>query len=506
MLATKRPLPPELAALDARIDSMRSRAVRRIHSRPDVAAYVLAQVACAQSAEEAHRLMPLVPQAQHYRDRDRFFALQFGILALGDALPTELFERGVVDDTLGPVHARLGAAALQFLQAYAHLRDTFLTFCWGGYELASVSETEVEFVDSADWPGVRDHAQTVLLQKMEIETLEALKKGIVGPTPGHYVRRLFDLPPALDLGGLPVEVFLTAWIGLLEWCSTDVWSGHCPVVEQHVLAQLLGVRSGIDESHARRFIELLTFDPKGQAGLTLFHCPLLSLSRSTLLVLPGAALLSNVQTNLPRLIVHRGPGLSAYGKMIERHILGRLVEHFKSERVIWRTERRYEGRDDRGDLDLLAYEPAGNRLLVGMLKSFIPPDSAEEVIRANQSLQKGLEQLERARRWLSKLPDGGWASALGLPLRQRPEVHWAVLGDGFAGSDYLEIPEGVSIVNARFLLAPEWRGGSPIDAVAEFNRRLSKEEASIAQGVSRMRQRFSLGRLTITYPSFGLEL
>ncbi len=54
-------------------------------------------------------------------------------------------------------------------------------------------------------------------------------------------------------------------------------------------------------------------------------------------------------------------------------------------------------------------------------------------------------------------------------------VQFAVIGNGFAGSDYLAIPDGVVIVDAHFLLLPRFRCGSAIDAVDAFEERLTQE-------------------------------
>ncbi len=488
------------------MEAVREHAVRTLHPRPDVAAYILAQVACGTNALEAAVLMGDAPHAVHVRARDRFFGLQWGVHALGNALPAPVFERDVVDAMLSGDHATRGNTALEFLAAYAHLRDVFITYGWGGFELTSSSAHHLAFADSPDWPGYRDHAQTVLAQRLELEAIRRIADQLLPDTnPADYIRRLISLPLSFDLGGLPLEEFLGTWRRLVAWCAGDVWTGRCPIVSP---MELRGVLAGGEDrrpDYRRRFLELLTFNPGRPSGLTLFHCPIVALAESALLVIPAAVLLGNVEVTVPRLLVHRGPGLASYAKSVERHLLERLRVQFTSERVLVRTERAYTAGADHGDVDLIAYETDTNRLVVVMTKAFIPPDSTEEVIRANEALEAAIGQVLRVERWLGGLPAESWAGALDLPIRERPELRLAVCGDGFAGSDYLPIPPHVTVVSARLLLASEWRNTSPIDALDVLAQRLAAEVRRAESPGRKVTRSFLVDDLRIDYPSFALE-
>jgi hypothetical protein len=190
--------------------------------------------------------------------------------------------------------------------------------------------------------------------------------------------------------------------------------------------------------------------------------------------MPGL-ILGNPTVTIPRLAVHRGPGLDAFSNEVESYLLARLKKQFGREGVIVRTNVQYSHGDERGEIDLVVYDRPAGRVLIGEVKGFIPPDTVEEVIRANIALDRGLEQAAAAKRWIATLPAGRVLRELTIEDDAGPRIEYVVIGNGFAGSDYLEIPDDVPIVNGRYLLLKRFAGASIFDAIALYRERLAEE-------------------------------
>lgn len=179
----------------------------------------------------------------------------------------------------------------------------------------------------------------------------------------------------------------------------------------------------------------------------------------------------------------------------------KFKEHFSTGKVIIHTNRHYTGDSDSGDIDLVVFEPKSDCLLIAEVKGFIHPDSTEEVVQANQKLKKGLEQITRIQDWLNTLDQNEQSSRLGLPNFSRPpSVEFAVIGNGFVGSDYLCIPDGISIVDAEYLLLPKFKEKSIFDAVHEYQKRLLEENAKADQDF--LSSSVTLAGITFELPSW----
>jgi hypothetical protein len=281
------------------------------------------------------------------------------------------------------------------------------------------------------------------------------------------------------------------------------WRGQFPVMERTAFVPMVKRAAPLSHPEAERFVSLVTFDRHEEPrGLTLFHCPVVPVTASSLLAVPPGFIFGNPTTCIPRLAVYRGPGVDAYSKEIEAYLLSKLQKHFQAAGVTVETNIPYSGKGDSGDLDLVVYETAGNRLLIGQAKAFIMPDTVEEVLRANQALEKGLQQAERVQRWLACLPMRSWGQALKVPLHStQPSVQFAVIGNGFAGSDYLPIPQDIPVVDASYLLLPRFAGQSIFDALHAYQRRLTEESQQATEDLGV--RTIKLAGITIELPSWS---
>lgn len=500
MLKTKRELPPVMRGADKRVEQWRSSVLASIHPRLDVATYLLVMATCRSIGDKTKQLMPYNMSELHMFVRGQLFALQFALSGLKGGLPSGKFAQGIISGSLSVGHIRLATQILDHMYAYSVARDCFLTYSWGGYEVETPTKNTLRFVDSPDWTGGRDHAQLIISQEIERERAQLSPHSLILP-PRLMLEHIVDVFPTLSVDGLTAAQFVSAWGCCVESFGQRWLAGETISLEKDDLVAMLQTKAGLSDAEANRFVDLVTFDRKQSYALSLFHCPLIPVTTSSLLVLPPGFVFGNPSVCIPRLAVHKGAGINTYSKEVEAHLLGRLKSHFHTDEVAIEISIPYSSQDDRGDIDLVIYEAPSKRLLIAMAKIFIVPDTVEEVVQANEKLEKGLQQVVRARQWLESLNKNLWAQVLKIPLLSTPpKVQFAVIGNGFAGSDYLPIPQDIAVVDARYLLLPRFAHGSVFDAIATYQRRLSEESA---KAVNDLHYRsVTLGDITIEVPSF----
>lgn len=148
--------------------------------------------------------------------------------------------------------------------------------------------------------------------------------------------------------------------------------------------------------------------------------------------------------------------------------------------------------------------PPQKRLLVGMLKAFIEPDTVEEVVRANEQLAYAIEQAANARRWLKTLSPNQLSQRVKLPSGVAIEkVDYVIFGNGFAGSDYLPFDPEIPVVDMRFVLSPKFGGGSIFDAIAEYTSEVAK--ITNISGGTQQTVSIRLGGVTFEFPALLTE-
>lgn len=467
----KRDLPAILHDADRKVEEWRASLLRDLPRRTDVAAYHLLAVAGARLAYLSRQLMPHAAATLHTATRDQLFGLQFALAGLPLPGSADVFAQHLIDGAITEADFRLAAHVIDEMSRYAVVRDVFLTYGWRGYELEVPGEGILRFVNPPDWPGLRDYAEQILAQEIEAERAVALLPRVAG-LPIAALEAAVDVPGDLPMGDLTAEQFVRTRFRLTASMAEKWWTGETLIIEYRSLATHLQRLANLSEREAERFIELVTFAP-GDSRLTLFHCPIVQLTtKSVALCLPGLVF-GNPSAAIPRLTALRGPGLGAFSKRVEADLLERLKTQFGGATVTIQINVSYTHGDDRGDLDLIAYEQRTNDLLVAQVKAFITPDTVEEIVRANQELEEGLGQIARARNWISGLGPKDFRERLRIPIvGTAPRIRYAVIGNGFAGSDYLPIGPDVPVVDARFLLLPRFRGGSVVGTIEAYQRRL----------------------------------
>ncbi len=496
MLKVKRKLPPLLLEAERLVEAWRADLIRSVHERPDAAIYTLTVASCAAIGNAGRRGVPPTMVQLEAMTRHYLSGLQFALTGIeGDIAGGELVEEDMAQ-SVSAEHARRGLDAVEAMARYAHVRDAYLTYAWGGYEVEG-TERDLRFRDVEGWTGARDRAEQLLRDEIETEWLRA-SAHLAHSEPLRPV----GIPSGLSLGGVNADEFVAAWNHLRLASGEAFMLGGVPVESRGALRGRVQAAAHLDAAKAEAALDLLTFDRTDHA-LGLFHCPLVPVTAGSFLVVPPGLFFGNPLACVPRLAVRRAGGLGAYGKTLEAWLLGNLREQFTTREATVETLVSYSSKNDRGDIDLVVYEVSTNRLLIAMLKAFVLPDSVEEVMHANREIEKGLRQIERARHWLDVLPFDQWKSRLRMPLIETPPaVRYAVIGNGFIGSDWLEIPDWVTLVDARYLLLPRFRGASIAAALDAYTARLKEHEGN-AVAQSRI-SRFHLGDVKVEVPSWDL--
>jgi hypothetical protein len=500
VLKTKRELPPVMCDADKLVEQWRYYLLASIHLQLHVSTYLLVVATCRSIGDKTKQLMPHNMSKLHMFVRGQLFALQFALSALKGELPSGKFAHDIISGSLNMGNVQLANQILDQMYVYSVVRDCYLTYSWGGYEVENPTKNTLRFVDHPNWMGRRDHAQLIISQEIEQELAQSAVHSLIIP-PRLMLEYSVDVFPTLSVDGLTATQFVSAWGCCIESFGQHCLAGETISLGKDTLVAMLQARAGLSNSEAARFVDLVTFDGRESSALSLFHCPLIPVTVSSLLVLPPGFVFGNPSVCIPRLAVHKGAGINTYSKEIEKYLLGRLKHHFSADGVTIETSVPYSSQSDKGDIDLIIYESITNRLLVAMAKVFIVPDTVEEVVRANEKLEEGLQQTVRVQQWLKNLNNKSWAKALKIPvLSGLPKIQFAVIGNGFAGSDYLSIPQDIAMVDARYLLLPKFAGQSVFDAIDAYQRRLSEEGSKAIQSLHYRSVR--LGDLIFEVPSF----
>jgi hypothetical protein len=495
----KRDLPDIVKRFETEIEEWRINVLRELPVRPEVAAYHLIATTLDQLSTNFQQLMPHAAAELELIVRDRLFGLQIALAGIRDSDSAEAFTTHLIHGSITGPDARLATRVIDHMSLYAIARDAVLTFGWGGYVVESPSEELLRFLNPPDWPGTRDYAEQMISQEIDNEVALSLSP-MIGTEEAileHALERTIDLPMDLPLGGLSAKQFITAHVGLSTLMASRWLQGEVPITEHMALTDLVKNKSNLELEESERFLDLIKFD-RTDLRLSLFHCPLVPLTQSSAAVIVPGLVFGRPSAVIPRLAVLRGPGLDSYSESVEDHLLEKLRAQFKKQDVTIKTKFPYSFSGEQGDLDLVIHEGTNNRVLIAEVKAFIRPDTVEEVIRANQKLEEGLNQIKRAKKWLTTLNPSKIGEALQIPgIASTAKIHFDVIGNGFAGSDYLPIPDGVKVVNAHYLLLPRFKGGWILDAIDAFQGRL---ETAMGGVNAQDRLALQFGKLRLELP------
>ena len=500
MLKEKRALPGRLLEADRKVEEWRQGVLKGLMPEAHLAAYQLTHTVSIRAAALAAQYMATDPSRYEMAARTQLLGLQFALACLPADRPVEPIQQGEAEEALTSTEIATAAEVVDLMYDYSLARDAFVSYTWGAYQLApSVEgETAIRFIDPPEWPGHRDRAQRHITQEVKAELARTFKPTSMDPNEG-ILEKTVSLPSNLPMGGLSGKQFVRGWTALVNRFGAAWLEARTPVLKRTELVEFTMKQAGLTAPEAERFLTLITFSANDSA-LTLFHCPVIPLTHSSVAIVPSALLLGNPSAIVPRLCIRRGPGIDSFSNLIEAHLLGSLQKQFESPLVDVRTRIGYKHAGEPGDIDFVAYERPTNRLVVGQVKAFIQPDSVEEVHRANESLAEALEQLERARRWLTSIPNDRLLHTLGIERENVPEqIELVAIGNGFAGSDFLAIPEGVTIVGADWLLLPRFRHSLPGAAARLFQERFQQIIDGSAPESTRVQ--LSLGDVQIEVPN-----
>jgi hypothetical protein len=347
---------------------------------------------------------------------------------------------------------------------------------------------------------MRDDADRRISQQIEEEKVIAEMPAVISTGWPSYDAQ-YNGPETLTFPEITVAQFVRGWSTLKQQFHRDLLNSEPSVVSLDQLVAIIRQQAHFARETAEAFIRLISFDRNETAALTLFHCPLVPITGSSYMVMFSAMLMSRVTTCINRLAIHRGVGYNSISKQIEEYYLSLIKQHYGRDAVLVETNVPYTFEGIGRDVDVVVYERGSKRLLIGMLKAFINPDTVEEVVRANEQLAYGIEQAAEARKWLTTIPPDRRSGLLRLPPGLPcPTIECAVFGNGFAGSDYLPLDPTIPVVDVQYLLRPKFRGGSIFEAISQHDAQITAmtlPAANRAQMTS-----LTLGEVTFEFPAY----
>jgi len=488
---------------EGQVESWWQEQIRRLPADTATATLLLCRTATAEFSRVWAALDPNNPAQFHGAARSCLFSLQIALQSLKGELPPGEFPSTFVFSALPLISRRTAEVVLLRALEYAHVRDVYLTFKWGGYDVESPASNVLRFRDVPAWNGTRDDAVRRISQQIEEEKVNA-ETPVVTSAGWPSLDSQYSGPQTLTFPNVSVVQFVRGWSALEQEFLRDLLSGDPSVVSLDQLVSIVRRRAHFARETAEAFIQLISFDRKVTAALTLFHCPLVPVTGSSYVVMVSAMLMSRVTTCINRLAIHRGTGYDSVSKQIEEYYLGLINQHYARDGVFVKTNVPYTSEGVGRDIDLVVHERKSKRLLIGMLKAFISPDTVEEVVRANEQLAYGIEQAGEARKWLATIPPQRRGELLHLPSGLSCEtIEYAVLGNGFAGSDYLPLDPAIPVVDTQYLLRPDFRAGSIFEAIRQYNAKIAAMTLPEA-GRSQMTS-LTLGDVTFEFPAYTLS-
>lgn len=460
MELTKRDEHPLLKSVETQIEAWRTEQVRSIQLRPEFAAYALVLAACAQIG--SHSEKGTAYQTLQI-SRKLLFSLQFALQCL-DGLPSlfgridALLTRHLVDrDDL-----EKAVTVILELVKYVDVRDAYLSYYFRAFDLdeENSDNSSIKFIDPPEWPGRRDHAQ----REVSFDTDDS--RIITVDRADYSYNILSEYPAGLDLGGISGEQFLELWKHLK---SMDPL-GPAPILQRRKLMEFLTeANTAISTDVVTRFIEIITLS-SDDSRLSLFHCPVIPLTTADLCIVPPAVFLARLDATVRRLAIAKGPGVDAVSENLTQQFYHRLSEHY-CDGVQFRYTRPHPG----GDIDLVVFESDNNWLTLVEVKAFINPDTVPEVLSANRHLVTAIEQIQAIKEWYESATHSDRRNVLDLSeLSEDVRVEYAILGNGFVGSDFVDFPRECLVSDMRFLLRPQFQRSSFRGALNEFRNELNR--------------------------------
>jgi len=239
---------PLLSIAEAKIENWRSCLIEKFTNKEDPAkiAYLLIIRACSR----INSIMPRAMQTGRSEAvinliRHELFALQFGLDILSDQLPAEsqIDEDEISSSTDNSLLKRMDVALYQLID-YSHVRDAFLSYYYGAFDLKAQNPERLTFVDSPDWSGGDDFSESFI----SAETKQSrLPDSVLLNNKSPY------LPLELDMGGLSLAIFLKLWGILKAMLSSFSSNVGAPVEEYEDFINKLCHNSRLDKEPIKRF-------------------------------------------------------------------------------------------------------------------------------------------------------------------------------------------------------------------------------------------------------------
>jgi hypothetical protein len=134
---------------------------------------LLCRTASAHFSRTWAGLDPNNPAELYGAARNCIFGLQIALQSLKGEVPLGEFPRTFVFSALPFMSEQRADAVLSKALEYSLVRDAYLTFKWGGYDVDTSTINVLRFRDVSAWSGMRDDAVRRISQQIEEERANA---------------------------------------------------------------------------------------------------------------------------------------------------------------------------------------------------------------------------------------------------------------------------------------------------------------------------------------------
>jgi len=375
---------------------------------------------------------------------------------------------------------------IEEFKKYAWLRDCLLTYRTHGYEYA-IQDSIVSFSNPDDFPGYRDAVNRELFTVIDQNRVEK----------DDY----FKVMETLRLGQLSGVDYFNIRMALINIVRSNI--GRPQIISLSEIVRQLTEETSLPEEIVRTYIECNMQNTKGDGSLTIQHRPFIELSKDYVFLSYPALLIGDPETILPRLYIKTDDNNEElFSENAEEFLINRILEHLDFGNLVTRKNVKVSDGEGEFEIDIICYYEELNTVIISEVKAFIKPDTVMEVWAANERISEGIGQIKRRKAWFETLGIEEIKKLMEVDsITVKPEPKFVLLTNSFCGSDYLEIPDDISIVNIEYILMQKYKGCGLETCIKEFEDQFEKEYQKIKR-LRKTSEEFQLGGYTINVEQF----
>ena len=402
---------------------------------------------------------------------------------------------------------------------YSCFRDLVITAKRGGYLVRKPKPDVIIFEDTPVWNGINDFKNIYISEF--IEKTRSLKQGQFNPKePSRNDTYAYeDFPHEIETSRFKSSEFWVVFNYLFRISGREILISSKPKKQGRALRTshtreltLIRMKDSLTREISKNtdltgqtvesILSWITFNVATDRKFSLFHCPLIELNRSVYLILPHSFILGYPPTLFLRLLAHFDKSsYDAISTQMEKRKLSEIASHLHSQKTLEKKNFFIEFKGEKNEIDLIQYDKVENILNIAQAKMIIRPDSVAEVDNANQSISKGVEQLQ----FNKKLLEAGGIKALlkklGFPDNMsEPNINYFLMPTSFTGSDFLNIPDWINVIPIDYCCLPSEKAKTLNQVCYDYKVLWSSLDKKAE--TSKTSEEFELAGFKVRYPGF----